>query len=50
MRPISWTKRMIRGHTGPEVFIECRDCGQNLPNGTHRCLECDSTNIAIYEL
>ena len=50
MRPISWTKRVIAGQTESEVFIECQDCGQTLPDEVHQCLECDSTNIAIYEL
>lgn len=50
MRPISWTKRVIVGHTDPKVFLECRDCGQTLPDEVHQCLECDSLNIATYEL
>ena len=50
MRPISWTKRVIVGYTEPETFIECRDCGQTLSDEVHRCLTCDSTNIATYEL
>jgi uncharacterized OB-fold protein len=50
MGPISWTKHVIAGHTEPEVFTECRDCGQTLSDEVHRCRECGSPNIATYEL
>lgn len=43
-------KGAIRGDSDDSRIIECRDCGGKLEQTVSSCPDCNSPNIAVYDL